>query len=147
MSYSACIQAQFMRGLLRPFAAHFIRGPWTVILPLRHIRLMECRMILLGLITLADCSQKHSSTCAFPSLLTFTKYYGTKRDFIFLHFAYSELRNLATDSSPSSSICRVALFSDQKYNPSLWSTPIRAASSSSWVRLPKSLTPRNASTS
>ncbi|KAG6328962.1 hypothetical protein ID866_10127 [Astraeus odoratus] len=49
----------------------------------------------------------------------------TSSNFVFLHFAYSELRNVATDANPSGSARRTALFSDQKYNPSLWGTLVR----------------------
>ena len=51
----------------------------------------------------------------------------TSSDLVFLHFAYTELRSVSTDTSPSSSTRRTALFSDQKYNPSLWSTLARAS--------------------
>ena len=51
----------------------------------------------------------------------------TSSDLVLLQFAYTELRHVATDTSPSSSTRRTALFSDQKYNPSLWSTLARAS--------------------
>ncbi|KAI6041097.1 nucleoporin protein Ndc1-Nup [Pisolithus marmoratus] len=131
------LRIPLMRSLLRPFAAHFIRGPWTLVLPLRHLRL-ESRTFLLGLITLANWEFAEtlfnlyipqpidvSHTTAEPNVTLVSGV--TSNDLVFLHFAYSELRNLATDSSPSSSTRRIALFSDQKYNPSLWSTLARAA--------------------
>ena len=51
----------------------------------------------------------------------------TSSDLVFLHFVYAELHSVSTDTSPSSSTRRTALFSDQKYNPSLWSTLARAS--------------------
>ncbi|KAI6156590.1 nucleoporin protein Ndc1-Nup [Pisolithus tinctorius] len=131
------LRIPLVRSLLRPFVAHFIRGPWTLILPLRHLRL-EFRTLLLGLITLANWEFAEtlfnlyipqpidvSHTTAEPNVTLVSGV--TSTDLVFLHFAYSELRNLATDSSPSSSTRRIALFSDQKYNPNLWSTLTRAA--------------------
>ena len=44
---------------------------------------------------------------------------------LYLHFAYAELRDVALDSRPASASRRTALFSDQKFNPSLWSTLAR----------------------
>ena len=51
----------------------------------------------------------------------------TSPDLVFLQFAYTELRNVATDTSPSSSTRCTALFSDQKYNPRLWGTLTHAS--------------------
>ncbi|KAI5989819.1 nucleoporin protein Ndc1-Nup-domain-containing protein [Pisolithus orientalis] len=117
------LRIPLMRSLLRPFVAHFIRGPWTLILPLRHLRL-EFRTFLLGLITLANWEFAEtlfnlhipqpidvSHTTAEPNVTLISGV--TSTDLVFLHFAYSELRNLATDSSPSSSTRRIVLFSDQ----------------------------------
>ncbi|KAI5987860.1 nucleoporin protein Ndc1-Nup [Pisolithus albus] len=131
------LRIPLLQSLLRPFTAHFIRGPWTLVLPLRHLRL-EYRTFLLGLVTLVNWEFADtlfslyipqpidvSHTTAEPNVTLVSGV--TSVDLFFLHFAYSELRNLATDSSPSSSTRRIALFSDQKYNPSLWSTLARAA--------------------
>ncbi|KAI6105938.1 nucleoporin protein Ndc1-Nup [Pisolithus croceorrhizus] len=131
------LRIPLLRNLLRPFAAHFVRGPWTLVLPLRYLRL-EFRTFLLGLVTLVNWEFADtlfnmyipqpvdvSHTTAEPNVALVSGV--TSTDLVFLHFAYSELRNLATDSSPSSSTRRIALFSDQKYNPSLWSTLTRAA--------------------
>jgi nucleoporin NDC1 len=51
----------------------------------------------------------------------------TSTDSFFLHFAYAELRDVATDDSAASAARRAALFSDQKFSPSLWSTLAREA--------------------
>lgn len=44
---------------------------------------------------------------------------------LYLHFAYAELRDVALDGHASSASRRTALFSDQKFSPSLWSTLAR----------------------
>lgn len=49
----------------------------------------------------------------------------TSSDVYSKHFAFGELRQLATEDSDAASTRRVALFSDQKYNPSMWSTLAR----------------------
>ena len=51
----------------------------------------------------------------------------TSSDPYYKHFAYAELDQLANDESEAGSAKRVALFADQKYNPSLWSTLVREA--------------------
>ena len=42
-----------VRSLLRPVVGHFIRGPWTLTLPLRHLSL-ESHAFILGVFTLAN---------------------------------------------------------------------------------------------
>ncbi len=49
----------------------------------------------------------------------------TSTDAYLKHFAYAELRGFATEDSPAASNRRTALFGDQKYNPSMWSTLAR----------------------
>lgn len=44
---------------------------------------------------------------------------------LYLHFAYAELRDVALDSRPAGASRRTALFSDQKFSPSLWGTLAR----------------------
>ena len=51
----------------------------------------------------------------------------TSTDIYYKHLAYAELLQLANDPSPAGSARRVALFSDQKHNPSIWSTLTREA--------------------
>ena len=48
-------------------------------------------------------------------------------DVYYKHFAFEELRQLATDETPAGSTKRAALFADQKYNPNIWSTLVREA--------------------
>ena len=49
----------------------------------------------------------------------------TSANTLYLHFAYAELRDVALDKHASSASRRTALFSDQKFSPSLWSTLAR----------------------
>ncbi|THH32208.1 hypothetical protein EUX98_g1993 [Antrodiella citrinella] len=42
------------------------------------------------------------------------------------HFAFSELRTLASDPSSAGAARRTALFADQKFNPTIWATLVRA---------------------
>ena len=49
----------------------------------------------------------------------------TSTDPYLKHFAYAELRGFATEDSPAAAARRTALFGDQKYNPSMWSTLAR----------------------
>lgn len=44
---------------------------------------------------------------------------------LYLYFAYAELRDIASDSHAASASRRTALFSDQKFSPSLWSVLAR----------------------
>lgn len=43
----------FLHYLLRPVSAHFLKGPWTLWLPMRHLSLV-CRTFFLGLSTVAN---------------------------------------------------------------------------------------------
>ena len=149
------LRIPIVSSVLRPLIAHFVRGPWTLILPLRHFSL-ELRTFILGWTTLSnwefaealfDFHIPQVRTVFHPCLacLTPTAFQSiyvshtttepnttlvsgtTSSDLVFLHFAYAELHSVATDTSPSSSTRRTALFSDQKYNSSLWSTLARAS--------------------
>ena len=51
----------------------------------------------------------------------------TSSDPYYKHFAFAELAQLANDPSEAGSAKRIALFGDQKYNPSLWTTLTREA--------------------
>ncbi|KAF9219115.1 hypothetical protein BS17DRAFT_790045 [Gyrodon lividus] len=126
-----------VRTLLKPFAAHFVKGPWTLSLPLRHLSL-ESHAFALGVTTLANWEfaeslfdvyvpqgMKVASSTADPNVTLISGI--TSTDLLFLHFAYAELRDVATDDSTASASHRAALFSDQKFNPSLWSTLAREA--------------------
>lgn len=47
------LRIPIVSSLLRPFTAHFVRGPWTLILPLRQFSL-EFRTFILGWMMLAN---------------------------------------------------------------------------------------------
>ncbi len=49
----------------------------------------------------------------------------SSNDPVFRYFAYSELCTLAEDNTPAGVARRTALFSDQKYSPTLWARLIR----------------------
>ena len=143
--------------LLRPVAAHFLKGSWTLTLLLHHTSIIR-RAFYLGRLTMvvwelaegafdAIVSEvSHSDhwlkfQCLMTIYLTFpqpitvshltadpvlTLVSGiTSSDLHLKHFAYAELRALASDESPAASARRTELFADQKYSPSLWSTLAR----------------------
>ena len=47
------LRVPLVRSLLNPFVGHFIRGPWTLTLPFRHISL-QWHAFTLGVFTLAN---------------------------------------------------------------------------------------------
>ena len=47
------LRVPLLRSLLKPFIGHFVRGPWTVMLPLRYLSL-ETHAFTLGVFTLAN---------------------------------------------------------------------------------------------
>ncbi|KAH7890631.1 nucleoporin protein Ndc1-Nup [Phlebopus sp. FC_14] len=129
------LRLPILRSILKPFIGHFVRGAWTLTLPLRHFAL-EIRAFTLGLTTLASWEFAESlfdicipqpapvaNTTAEPITTLISGI--TSPDFMFLHFAYAELRDAALDESASGAARRVALFSDQKFNPNLWNTLAR----------------------
>ncbi|KAI9462554.1 nucleoporin protein Ndc1-Nup [Boletus coccyginus] len=129
------LRVPLVRSLLKPFVGHFIRGPWTLTLPLRHLTL-ESHAFTLGLSMLANWEFAESlfdvyipqpikvaSTTADPNVTLISGITSTNP--VYLHFAYAELRDLALDTRPASASRRTALFSDQKFSPSLWSTLAR----------------------
>ncbi|OBZ78331.1 hypothetical protein A0H81_01680 [Grifola frondosa] len=105
--------------ILRPFSAHFLRGPWTLTLLSRHWSLVTRTFY---------CSEnyrtvgvrreyiRHNSSGAITSTDPYMK-----------HFAYAELKHLASEDSPAASARRSAFFADQKHNPSMWSCLARDA--------------------
>ncbi|KAF9044200.1 nucleoporin protein Ndc1-Nup [Panaeolus papilionaceus] len=115
---------------LRPFTAHFVKGSWSFLLPFFHLSLLF-RAWLLAFTTffvwdLADSLFDTVVAEAVPiSLLgkepNATLVSGiTSKSAIFKYFAYSEIRELAMDDSPSGSARRTDLFGDQKSVPNLW---------------------------
>ncbi|KAJ3566049.1 hypothetical protein NP233_g7250 [Leucocoprinus birnbaumii] len=125
----------FVSLFLRPFTAHFLRGSWTILLPLRRIDLIR-RALHLGFIsffiwdtadTLFDvnvstqvCVAGHTAD---PNLILVSGV--SSKDTTFKYFAYSELCTLSEDKVAAAVAQRSALFADQKFSPTLWSRFIR----------------------
>ncbi|KAG8221384.1 nucleoporin protein Ndc1-Nup [Butyriboletus roseoflavus] len=129
------LRVPLVRSLLKPFVGHFIRGPWTLTLPLRHLAL-ELQAFTIGVSMLANWEFAESlfdvyipqpikvaSTTADPNVMLVSGITSTNP--LYLYFAYAELRDIATDSRAASASRRTALFSDQKFSPSLWSVLAR----------------------
>lgn len=125
----------FVSLFLRPFTAHFLRGSWTILLPLRHVDLIR-RALQLGFVsffiwdtadTLFDLNvSKQISITGLTADPNQTLISGiSSSDPTFKYFAYSELSTLAEDKSATGVAQRTALFVDQKYTPTLWSRFIR----------------------
>ncbi|KAJ8591574.1 hypothetical protein M405DRAFT_814190 [Rhizopogon salebrosus TDB-379] len=121
--------------LVRPFAVHFAKGPWTLSLPISHWPLLV-RSFTMGLTTLMNWEFAESlfdayvpqpikvaSLTADPNVTIVSGI--TSEDTVFAHFAYSELVELASDESREGSTRRTTLFGDQKYSPSLWNVLAR----------------------
>ncbi|KAJ3514507.1 hypothetical protein NLJ89_g2337 [Agrocybe chaxingu] len=120
----------FVSIFLRPFTAHFLKGSWTLSLPLLHIPLLF-RAWFLGFSTFLTWE---ASDVLFEGVVSETSSVSTQTsdpnitlvsgiastDRIFSFFAYSELKELATDESASASARRTALFGDQKNALNVW---------------------------
>ncbi|KAH9915454.1 nucleoporin protein Ndc1-Nup [Epithele typhae] len=130
-------QLPVLSNLLRPFAAHFLRGQWAPFLLTRHWSLVT-RTFYLALSTVGVWEFAETSFEAIVAEPThvaaqtadqgLTLVSGiTSTDPYLKHFAFAELRDLATDPSEAASARRTALFGDQKYTPSLWATLSREA--------------------
>ncbi|KAF8154433.1 nucleoporin protein Ndc1-Nup [Crassisporium funariophilum] len=115
---------------LRPFTTHFLKGPWTISLPLRHIGLI-CRSWFLGFTTfitweIAECLFENivaetspvSMQSADPNTTLVAGVAST--DKVFKFFAYSELKELVLEQSPEAERRRADIFGDQKHSPNLW---------------------------
>ncbi|KAF8879244.1 nucleoporin protein Ndc1-Nup [Infundibulicybe gibba] len=126
-----------LHRLLRPFTAHFLRGPSTVLLPLYHLPLL-LRSWFLALATLLGWESADtifdvfvtqpisiSHTTADPGVTLVSGI--SSEDAIFKYTAYCELRDFAANESAAASTRRTALFSDQKYTPNLWSRLLRTS--------------------
>ncbi|KZT06677.1 uncharacterized protein LAESUDRAFT_759175 [Laetiporus sulphureus 93-53] len=123
----------FVSQILRPFTAHFLRGSFTLTLLFRQWPLI-CRTFYLAMTTVACWETAESplfsginvaNSAADPALALVSGI--TSSDGCFKHFAYAELQQLASENSPTASARRTELFSDQKYNPTMWSTLVREA--------------------
>ncbi|KAI0037120.1 nucleoporin protein Ndc1-Nup, partial [Vararia minispora EC-137] len=118
----------------RPFCAHFIRGRWTVLLPLSIKNIVHIwRTYLLNLFlvaslefaeTLFDENVRKPLAVAPHSAEPGTTLVSgaTSASIYYKFFAYRELRDFASDGAERSSTARTALFGDQKHSPTLWAT-------------------------
>ncbi|KAK2467574.1 hypothetical protein APHAL10511_000429 [Amanita phalloides] len=123
--------------LLAPFTAHFLRGHWTLTLPLYHFPLLVRGWFVAytTFLTWEFASVFFESSTSQPitvSQLTadlnvalVSGSTASPSPFPFHYFAYLELRDIAPSHLPHSISLRSALFSDQKYTPSLWSHLVR----------------------
>lgn len=123
--------------LLRPFATHFLRGPWTISLPWRHLGLLF-RTFFLGATMVATWEVSDglfdlyiaepvsvSANTADPILTLVSG--AQSASAYYQYFAYLELRDLVREDSAAASARRQALFADQKYNPPMWTSFSRAS--------------------
>lgn len=114
---------------IKPLTYHFLRGPYTLTLPFRHVPLIA-RTWCLGVITLF--SWEFSDLLfynAIPQPISTTTTDPTaaisgisSTDPTFSRFAYYSLSEISS-SSPAS---RAQIFSDQRYQPTLWTTLLRS---------------------
>ncbi|TEB26038.1 hypothetical protein FA13DRAFT_1756427 [Coprinellus micaceus] len=123
-------QLPFVRIALRPFTAHFLRGPYTLSLPFRHIQLLA-RSWFVGLTTLflweateymfdGMLSEPVHVAAPNPTILVS----GTSsEDPIMKYFAYAELSKVTATSLAQ----RQTLFGDQNNVPNVWGAFVREA--------------------
>ncbi|TFY50384.1 hypothetical protein EVJ58_g11071, partial [Rhodofomes roseus] len=116
----------YVSQFIRPFTAHFLRGPWTLTLLFRNWSLVW-RTFFIGVTTAAcwelaesplDETVAVAQATADPALTLVSGI--TSTDGFFKQFAYAELERFASEDSPAASARRTALFADQKYNPNMW---------------------------
>ncbi|KAG6819110.1 hypothetical protein H0H93_015355, partial [Arthromyces matolae] len=124
-----------LHNFLRPFTAHFLRGPWTIFLPFRHISLL-IRTWFLAFTTLVtwEFSNTVFETFIYNPLSVIgstpephvTLISGiSSTDLGFRYMAYQDIRKFSSSETETAANQRSALFNDQKYNPSLWSHLVR----------------------
>lgn len=139
----------FLSIFLRPFTAHFLKGPWTVVLLFYNLHLVV-RAFFLSFSTFLvwEITDNMFDRVIAEARLFFSFYtilfiifreqrIGisgatadsntalvsglTSSDQLSKFFAYSELRDLAMEDSPKASNLRTTLFGDQQIVPNLWS--------------------------
>ncbi|KAG6910335.1 hypothetical protein DXG01_011403 [Tephrocybe rancida] len=124
-----------IHNLLRPFTAHFLRGPWTLSLPFRHIALL-LRAWFLAFTTLATWEFANATFETFiynplsvtgatsePNVTLISGISST--DLGFRYLAYKDIIEFSNGESEGAASQRSELFNDQKYNPNLWSHLVR----------------------
>ena len=152
LSLPVLYQIPFVSIFLRPFTAHFLKGPWTFSLPLNYYTVWS-RAWLLSFSTflnweIADSLFENvvagvsfnffnpifstefpfkptplSSAATDPNTVLISGIASTNR--IFQFFAYSELKELSMDNTTSASNRRTALFGDPKSSLNLWGFFVR----------------------
>ncbi|KAF4607234.1 hypothetical protein EYR38_001294 [Pleurotus pulmonarius] len=128
----------FASLLLKPFAGHFMRSSLISLFPSHHLASIF-QVWCLGSVTVDVWEFSNalfdfyvpmpvrvglSSADPIVTLVSGT----TSTDKIIKQFAYSELNDIAGDDSPAAAGAqRTALFNDQKFLPSLWSSLVRVS--------------------
>lgn len=139
-------------SLLRPFTAHFLRGSWTILLPLFHLPLiLKAWFIAFTTLTIWEFTNAIFDTIIFQvcfilfdqwlHILTVFKPVTTSgltaephmtlvsgvfsSDTGFRYWAYNELNSLASDDSTTATQQRSSLFNDQKHPSNLWNHLLR----------------------
>ncbi|KAG9220169.1 hypothetical protein CCMSSC00406_0007136 [Pleurotus cornucopiae] len=125
----------FASLFLRPFAGHFMRSSIISLLPSHHLASIV-QAWSLGSVTVDVWEFSNAlfdfyvptpvriglaSADPIVTLVSGT----TSTDKIIKQFAYAELQDIASSDSPTASAQRAALFNDQKFMPSLWSSHTR----------------------
>ncbi|PCH40816.1 hypothetical protein WOLCODRAFT_162566 [Wolfiporia cocos MD-104 SS10] len=130
------IALPFVRRLLYPFTAHFLRGPWTLVLPIRQWSIIF-QTLHIGLTTVAcwnnvfdgpfllnewDCAYSNRFDDPIPILLS-----GVASSNKWMQYcAYDELSVRIEGNSNSARACRLRLFAGIKHNHSLWQFLVQA---------------------
>ncbi|KAF5309985.1 hypothetical protein D9619_010243 [Psilocybe cf. subviscida] len=120
---------------LRPFTAHFLRGSWTLVLPLKHFGLLVRAWFIASstFISWEIADKLFSSVVAEPSPVSNMSQTAnlalvsgtTSTDRIFQFYAYSELLELAQDTSAAAIARRADIFGDHKSAVNLWAFLVR----------------------
>ncbi|KAF4584895.1 hypothetical protein EYR40_001720 [Pleurotus pulmonarius] len=127
----------FAPWLLRPLTGHFVRSSVASLFPLHHLGLI-LQAWSLGSVTV---DVWEFSNALFDFYVPMPVHVGlssadpivtlvsgtTSTDKIIKQFAYAELNDIAGDDSPAAGAQRTALFNDQKFMPSLWSSLTRVS--------------------
>ncbi|KAG6853758.1 hypothetical protein C0991_001588 [Blastosporella zonata] len=124
-----------LHNFLRPFTAHFLRGPMTLLLPFRHISLLV-RTWFIAFTTIATWEFSNATfetfiynplsvTGATPEPHVALVSGLSSADLGFRYLAYKDIMQFAAEESESAANQRSALFNDQKFYPNLWSHLVR----------------------
>ncbi|EFI26696.1 hypothetical protein CC1G_15467 [Coprinopsis cinerea okayama7 len=130
----------FLRSLLKPFVNHFTKGPYTFVLPLKHLTLL-IRAWFLGFTTfflwelseamfdglisepVAVTTQGSKSNPVANQTLLVSGI--TSKDPVMKYFSYAELAGVVQSKGSTAVAERQALFGDQKNGLNLWGVFVR----------------------